>query len=73
LRPVAPSGANENFEVVADSTTLFNIIARMRSNHVSLFLVASGLAPISVQDVRGVISKERIADAMTETTSLSAE
>jgi CIC family chloride channel protein len=65
--------SNENFEVVAEKTTLFDIVSRMRSNHVSLFLVASGPAPVSVRDVKGVISKERIADAMTETISFSRE
>jgi CIC family chloride channel protein len=65
--------ANANFEVVAENTTLFHIISRMRSTHVSLFLVASGPAPVSVGEVKGVISKERIADAMTETISFSME
>jgi chloride channel protein, CIC family len=65
--------SNENFEVVAEKTTLFDIVSRMRSNHVSLFLVASRPAPVSVRDVKGVISKERIADAMTETISFSRE
>jgi CIC family chloride channel protein len=65
--------ANKNFEVVAENTTLFEIISRMHSKHVSLFLVAAGAAPIPVGDVKGVISKERIADAMTETISFSME
>jgi hypothetical protein len=39
----------------------------MHSHHVSVFLVASGGTPVSAQDVKGVISKERIAHAMTVT------
>jgi predicted transcriptional regulator len=65
--------AKVNFEVVAEHTTLFDIISKMHSNHVSLFLVASGPAPVSVREVKGVISKERIADTMTETISFSME
>jgi chloride channel protein, CIC family len=65
--------ANENFEAVAENTTLFAIISRMRSKRVSIFLVTSGQVPVSVQDVKGVISKERIADALTETISFSME
>jgi CIC family chloride channel protein len=65
--------ADKNFKVVAETSTLFNIISKMRSDHATLFVVASGLAPVSVNTVKGVISKERIADAMTETISLSNE
>jgi predicted transcriptional regulator len=65
--------AIENFEVVTENTTLFDIISKMHSNHVTLFLVASGPSPVSVHDVKGVISKERIADALTETISFSME
>lgn len=65
--------ANENFEVVAENTTLFDLISTMRANHVTLFLVASQPTPVLVGNVKGVISKERIADIMTETISLSKE
>jgi chloride channel protein, CIC family len=65
--------AIKDFEVVAENTILFDIISRMRSNQVTLFLVASGPSPVSVHDVKGVINKERIADALTETISFSRE
>jgi CIC family chloride channel protein len=65
--------ADTNFKVVAETSTLFNIISKMRSDHATLFVVASGSPPVSVNAVKGVISKERIADAMTETISLSSE
>ncbi len=65
--------ANVNFEVVAEKTTLFDLILRMRAKHVTLFLVAAKPAPALVGDVKGVISKERIADVMTETISLSKD
>ncbi len=65
--------ANDRFEVVAEETTLFDLITRMRSKQVSLFVVASQPAPISVGEVKGVISKDRIGDVMTETISLSRE
>lgn len=65
--------ANENFAVVAENTTLFHVISRMHSSDVSLLLVASGPIPTSVRDIKGVISREQIADAMTETISLSKQ
>jgi hypothetical protein len=64
---------NEKFEIVAETTTLFDITVSMHSHRASVFLVASGGQPVSVQDVKGVISKERIADVMTETVVLARQ
>jgi CIC family chloride channel protein len=65
--------ADKNFQVIAESATLFSIISKMRSGHVGLFVVASASPPLSITGVKGIISKEQIADAMTETISLSNE
>ena len=66
--------ASEHFQVVAENTTLFEIVTRMRSDSVTVFVVASaGGDPASIHNAQGVISKERIADVMTETISLSKE
>jgi predicted transcriptional regulator len=62
-----------SFEAVAEDTTLLDVVSNMRSHHVSMFLVASVGMLVAVQNVKGVISKERIAEAMTETVSLSRE
>ena len=73
--PAAAIGevAAARFEVVREPTTMFDIIARMHSGGLSLFLVASTPGPAVVGDVRGVISKERIADALAEAISLSRQ
>jgi predicted transcriptional regulator len=60
-----------NFEAIKENTTLLDVVLRMQSRRATLFLVSSGAEPVSVQDVKGVISKERIADAMTESVVLS--
>lgn len=62
-----------NFETVAENVTLLDIISRMHSTSASLFLVSAASAPGSTAMVKGVITKEQIADAMTETVSLSQE
>lgn len=71
--PAVGDVAAKNFGVVAEHATLLNIISQMHSDHASLFLVASGPRPVLARDVKGVISKERIADVMTETISLLDE
>ena len=65
--------AHDRFEVVPEETTLFDLIIKMRSRQIALFLVASQPEPASVDEVKGIISKERIGDIMTETISLSRE
>jgi CIC family chloride channel protein len=65
--------ADKNFQVVGENATLFSVISKMRSGHVGLFVVASESPPVSITSVKGIISKEQIADAMTETISLSNE
>ena len=65
--------ANERFEVVTENTALFDVVTKMHARKVALFLVTSRPAPVSVQDVQGVLSKERIADVLTETIRLSRE
>jgi CIC family chloride channel protein len=65
--------ANERFVVVTENTALFDVVTKMHAQNASLFLVASGPAPVSVQDVKGVLSKERIADVLTETIRHSRE
>jgi CIC family chloride channel protein len=65
--------ADKNFAIITETTTLFEIISKMRSDGISFFVVASGDSPVSARDMKGVLSKERIADAMTEIVSLSRE
>lgn len=65
--------AEKKFALVAETDSLFKIVSRMRLERISFFLVAGSPPTLLVRDIKGVISKERIADAMTETVSLSSE
>lgn len=65
--------AERKFEFVAENDSLFKIVSKMRLDQVSLFLVSTSPEADSIHNIKGVISKERIAEAMTETISLSIE
>jgi CIC family chloride channel protein len=65
--------ADRKFDVVTENDSLFKIISKRRLDRVSVFLVTTGPGPVSIHNIKGVISTERIADAMTETISLSNE
>jgi len=49
------------------------LLAKLRAEPVSVFLVATKPAPVSTTDERGVISKQRIAGSMTESLGLRTE
>lgn len=62
--------AIKDYEVVTERSTLFELLSRLHSKPLKLFLVAmQGEAP-SVREIRGVISKEQIVDTMTESLDL---
>jgi len=63
----------KDYEVVNERTTLFELLTKLRAKPVSVFLVATKPAPVSITDVKGVISKQRIADSMTESLGLFTE
>ncbi len=65
--------SGERFEVVTETTTLFDLIAQMQARRPTVFLVASKPAPVCVHEVKGVISKERITDVLTEPIRLLKE
>jgi CIC family chloride channel protein len=66
--------AEEKFQVVAETTVLFDIVSSMHADDISVFIVATSRSdPIPVREVKGIITKDRIADAVTETIGLSKE
>jgi CIC family chloride channel protein len=65
--------AIRDFEVVTEGTTLFELLSQLRSKPTRIFLVAARKAPVSAREIQGVISKERIADSMTESLGLFCE
>jgi len=61
------------YDVVTETTTLFELLERLRSRPVRLFLVAAREGVSSVNEIKGVISKERITDSMSESLGLFCE
>lgn len=65
--------ANKDYVTVPEDTTLFEVIARMRSSRASLALVIRGEGAVSANNVAGLITKEQIADAMVEAVELFSD
>lgn len=60
------TSARKDFEFVAERTAFFELISRTRIRQPGLFLVASRVDPGLAADVKGVISKERVAETMVQ-------
>ncbi|MGH7969639.1 MAG: CBS domain-containing protein, partial [Limisphaerales bacterium] len=65
--------AQTQYEVVSEQTTVFELLTKLRSSPITFFLVAAPAAEVLARDIKGVISKERITDLMTESLGLFAE
>ena len=65
--------ASPSFNLVTENTTLFEIIARLRTAKIDVFLVAHNPARQSADEVKGWISKERIAESMVDAIGLFAD
>jgi CBS domain-containing protein len=61
------------YEVVSEQTTVSELLTRMRARPIRFFLVAAAPESASARDVKGIISKERMTDLMTESLALFAE
>jgi CIC family chloride channel protein len=64
--------ADRNFRLVNETATLLELISAMHSKQTGVVTVADKQDPISPRDVKGLISKERIADSMAESVDLFA-
>ena len=64
--------ADRDYQPVSETTTLFEIIGMMRGNQRRWFVVVEN-AGSAAEQVKGVISKERIADSMADPSRLFAE
>jgi CIC family chloride channel protein len=65
--------AGKDFVTVSEDSTLFYVLARMRSNRASVALVTSGRDGFSLDDVKGVITRQQIGDTMMEGIELFAD
>jgi CIC family chloride channel protein len=62
--------ADKNYIVVPEETMLFDVIDRMRSHQASVALVARKSAPLSIEDVKGLITKGHIGDIVLQAVEL---
>jgi CIC family chloride channel protein len=58
--------AYKDFVVVSEEATLFYVLARMRSAQASVALVTKGGDVVSPDEVKGVITRQQIGDAMMQ-------
>jgi CIC family chloride channel protein len=65
--------ADQHFVRVSERTPLFDVMRIMRARHASVALVTRGGQRASVDNVVGVITKEQIANAVTEETELFSD
>ena len=56
--------ARQDYEVVGELTAFFELLSRTRARQPGLFLVASQTSPVLAQNIKGVISKERVTETM---------
>jgi CIC family chloride channel protein len=64
---------NERYMTVLEETTLFVIVETMRSRNVSIALVTDGSAIPQASNVKGVITRQQIGDAIVEANDFFSE
>jgi len=62
--------AQTNYITVNEQTSLFEVISGMHARNASIALVSSGSGPISAGQVKGLISRRQLADALVEAAEL---
>jgi chloride channel protein, CIC family len=65
--------ATKNYITVAEETTFFEVINSMRTHGIPYALVSYDMQSDSIDSIKGLITKQTIADAVTEATDLFAE
>jgi CIC family chloride channel protein len=59
--------ANKEYTTLPEDATLLDVLARLRFDHVSIFLVTDNkTGSVSADEVKGMITKQQIADAMSQ-------
>ena len=62
--------ATTDYVTVAESSTFFDVLARMRANQAAVALVGRGADTSVVDNIRGVITKTQIVGSMEEAVEL---
>ena len=65
--------AATDYIVVAEDATFFEVISGMQANGTAFALVGSDTQPSSIDNIKGLITKQTIADAVAEAIHLFAE
>jgi CIC family chloride channel protein len=59
--------ASRDYATLAEEATLFDVLARLRFNHVSILLVTNnGSGSVAADEVKGLITKQQVADVMSQ-------
>jgi CIC family chloride channel protein len=58
--------AEKDFTAVDEHALLLDVLTKMRSDDASIAIVAGGSMPIEVEKVKGIITKQRVAEAVLE-------
>jgi CIC family chloride channel protein len=59
--------ANREYATLPEDATLLDVLARLRSKQFSVFLVTNnGTGPVSADQIKGMITNQQIADAMSQ-------
>ena len=62
--------ADKDYVTIAEGATLLTVMDKMHSRRASFALVTLGASPVSVDEVRGLITKQMIGQAMMEETEM---
>ncbi len=58
---------DKEYAILPENATLLDVLARLRFDHTSIFLVTNnGTRSVSTDQVKGMITKQQIADAMSQ-------
>jgi CIC family chloride channel protein len=58
---------DKEYAILPENATLLDVLARLRFDHTSIFLVTNnGTGSVSTDQVKGMITKQQIADAMSQ-------
>ena len=58
--------ANRNLTIVSENATLVQILRAMRDHEASVAVVSAGSGPLAIENARGIITKQQIADSIAQ-------
>ncbi len=58
--------ANRNLTIVSDDATFVQVLRTMRNRQASVAVVSAGSDPLAIENARGIITKQQIADSIAQ-------